>query len=364
VDRFSRKKILEIGNIFDERLEIKNNSKLPKIWIEINDRSELLIKINSRVITGLGAKKISIFPSTVILNKRGFFLLGPTELISSDPFGLFTSSKIFPTKNNLIVYPKIYKIYRFRLLPADLAGGSSLMLQTTHPTPQAAGVREYSPGDPLSRIHWPTTIRRDKLMVKEFDEDSQSSVWLFLDAQKGKYIRAHKELISAFDRNYVSIKRTKEYLLPRDSFEYAVSISASIAKYFLKKNLTVGFVSSGEKISILPPEKGHRQLNKVLENLAVIRDEGTTPLEHLVEKQSKNISKGSAIILITAFKDLAYKNFMEILQGKGFQVLMVAIDNDSFIQNYEKPEGSMFDSSSPLIKVSVGDDIGKVLSVN
>ena len=65
------------------------------------------------------------------------------------------------------------------------------MLQTTHPTPQAAGVREYSPGDPLSRVHWPTTVRRDKLMVKEFDEDSQSSVWLLLDAQKGKYFRAN-----------------------------------------------------------------------------------------------------------------------------------------------------------------------------
>jgi hypothetical protein len=71
LNRFSRKKILEIGNIFDERLEIKNNSKLPKYWIEIFDRSELLEKMNSRVITG-PAQKSGIFQSTVVLKNADF----------------------------------------------------------------------------------------------------------------------------------------------------------------------------------------------------------------------------------------------------------------------------------------------------
>lgn len=75
VNRFSRKKFLEIGDIFDERLEIRNNSKIPKFWIEINDRSEFLSKIGSRVITGLGANEVSVFQSTVILNKRVFTYL-------------------------------------------------------------------------------------------------------------------------------------------------------------------------------------------------------------------------------------------------------------------------------------------------
>lgn len=364
VNRFSRKKFLEIGYIFDERLEIRNNSKIPKFWIEINDQSELLGKISSRVITGLGANRVNIFQSTVILNKRGFFLLGPTELISSDPFGFFTSTKIFPSKNNLIVFPKISKLNRFPLLPADMTGGASLLLQTTHPTPQAAGVREYSPGDPLSRVHWPTTVRRDKLMVKEFDEDSQSSVWLLLDAQKGKYVRQNEKIEPAYDRNYVSTGKTKEVVLPRDSFEYAVSIAASIAKYFLEKNLTVGFASAGARAVILPPEKGLRQLNKILESLAVVQDVGSTPIELLVEKQSKNISKGSALILISPYQSQTYENFMETLRRRGFHVLKVVLDNNSFVQNDEKPDGSSINPGGSMIKVSFGDDIGRVLSVN
>ena len=361
VKRYSRKRILEIGDTFDERLEIKNNSKIPKFWIEINDRSELLAKISSRVITGLGANKLSIFPSTVFLNKRGFYLLGPTELISGDPFGLFTSSKLFQFKNSLIVFPKIFKLPRFPLLPTDKTGGAALRLQTTHPTPQAAGVREYSPGDPLSRVHWPTTVRRDKLMVKEFDEDSQASVWLLLDAQRGIYVRQNEKIEPVIDRNFISPKKPKEFVFPQDSFEYAVSITASIAKYFLEKNLTVGFACAGESVSILTPEKGNRQLNKILESLAVVKDIGTTSFEHLVEKQSKNISKGSAIILITAIKDKSNEIVMEVLRRRGFHVMTVILDNETFGLN-NKSDGSYDKPSDSMIKVGFGDDIEKILS--
>jgi len=365
LNRFSSKKILEIGNIFDERLEIKNNSRLMKYWIEIIDRSELLEKINSRVITGLGPKKVGIFQSTVVLNKRGFFSLGPTELISGDPFGLFTVSKTFNTKNHLLVYPKVNKLSRVPLLPADKAGSAFLMLQTTHTTPQAAGVREYTPGDPLSRVHWPATIRHDKLMVKEFDEDSQSSIWIILDAQKEKYYRTVQEkTVPAFDRNFISIKKTKEYFLPRDSFEYAVSTAASLTKYFLAKNLSVGLACAGERLSVLPPEKGLRQLNKILEGLATVKDVGKTPLEQLIEKQSKNISKGSAVILITAPRIENHETFMETLRRKGFHVMKIVLDNASFIKDNEKSVGSNIDPSGSVIKILFGDDIGKVLSVN
>ena len=46
------------------------------------------------------------------------------------------------------------------------------------------GVREYVDGDPLNRIHWMSTARRDRLMVKEFELDPQSDVWIFLDAER------------------------------------------------------------------------------------------------------------------------------------------------------------------------------------
>ncbi len=362
--RFSKKKNLEIGSIFEERLEIKNNSKSLKYWIEILDRSELLEKVNSRVITGLGSKKVAIFQSTVVLNKRGFFPLGPTELISGDPFGLFNISRTIHSKNHLLVYPRISELNRFPLLPADIAGSTSLMQHTTHPTPQAAGVREYTPGDPLSRVHWPTTVRRNKLMVKEFDEDSQSSVWLILDAQKGKYYREKQDIEPVSDRNYISMIRAKKYRLPQDSFEYAVSITASLANYSIKKNFPVGFACVGDKASVLTPDKGHRQLNKILETLATVLDKGTIPLEQLIEKQAKNISSGSALILITPTSEQSQDIYIEILRRKGFHVMKILLDNISFSQTNEEPVESKINPTGSVITVRFGDDIGKVLSIS
>ncbi len=196
-------------------------------------------------------------------------------------------------------------------------------------------------------------------MVKEFDEDTQSSVWIFLDAQKGKYVRNAGEIDPAVDRNMVSGQKTKEFILPCDSFEYAVSIAASITNYFLRKNLTVGFACASDRIFILPPEKGHRQLNKVLEKLAIVKDEGVIPFEQLIEKQAKNISKGSALILISPINNLQNKNIMKILHRRGFHVVATKIDNKTFVENYKNRYELLIKPPDSTIIVSYGDDIRK-----
>ena len=63
-------------------------------------------------------------------------------------------------------------------------GGNSLRKPSLETTPHAAGIREYYPGDPLNRIHWLSSLKRNQIMVKEFDQDPQASVWKYLDAQK------------------------------------------------------------------------------------------------------------------------------------------------------------------------------------
>jgi hypothetical protein len=48
--------------------------------------------------------------------------------------------------------------FQFFLAPFGiLPGGHALREKTLEVTPYAAGVREYVPGDPLKRIHWPSS---------------------------------------------------------------------------------------------------------------------------------------------------------------------------------------------------------------
>ena len=62
-----------------------------------------------------------------------------------------------------------------------MPGGRAFRQKTTEVTPFSAGVREYQIGDPLRRIHWPTTVRKDMLIVKEFEKDPLTEVWIFID---------------------------------------------------------------------------------------------------------------------------------------------------------------------------------------
>ena len=364
VKRISRIKNQEIGGIFEERLEIRNNSKIVKLWLEVIDHSIILSKISSRVITGLGKNKVGLFSSTIILNKRGFFQLGPTQVISGDPFGIFTASKFFQHSNYLIVFPKIFNINGFPLLPSAELGEVTLRTQTTNTTPQAAGVREFFPGDPLNRVHWPTTLKRNKLMVKEFDEDTQSSVWIFLDSMIGIYW--HEELSEppSFDRNFAPLSRSPKYQLPRDSYEYAVSISATIADFFLRRNRLVGFASAGNVSYIIPADKGQRQLAKILEKLAVIKGEGKLPLSQLIEKQIRNIPRGSSLILITPAIDEHIESLLETQRRKGYRSIIILIQNDTF-KNNENYRSELGEKKMPnKIIVSFGDNLETVLSNN
>ena len=185
--RLSRQPRLRRGNmgqIFEERYEIHNPSWLPRLWIEVQDLSELPGSRGSHVVTLIGGRQRRTYLARSRLVKRGIFPLGPTLIASGDPFGLFPRQEEIPVDDTLIVYPHMVDVHEFPEPPGLLTGGEALRRRTHYITANASGVREYASGDSLNRIHWPTTVRKDKLMVKEFELDPKADVWMFLDAEK------------------------------------------------------------------------------------------------------------------------------------------------------------------------------------
>jgi len=360
INRYVKNKNQTVGNIFDERMEINNKSRLSKLWIELIDQSELFSNVHSRVITSIKPKNHVIFSSSVILNKRGLFALGPTTIKSGDPFGIFSISKTFPEKNYLVVFPKYYSLNYFPLITNRMIGNEYAYQKTAQTTPQAAGVREFQPGDPLNRIHWPITIKKNRLIVKEFDEDTQSSVWIFLDAKRGIYFRQKEFLNPTIDRNLLPIKQTYKYMLPRDSFEYAISIAAAITQYYIRKKMAVGFVSESYHTHIIPSEKSHRQFVKILETLSVLDDIGNLSISQIINKQVGNIHKGSAVIIITALVDEELRRTFVQIKRRGLKSILIYINNQSF--SSDLMENNILLSDGDMLRISYGDDLEKKLS--
>ncbi|MGB2910441.1 MAG: DUF58 domain-containing protein, partial [Anaerolineales bacterium] len=160
VQRVARTLRSQVGLVFEERYEIYNNGRFPRLWIEVRDESSLPGSHGSHVITMIGGHEGHSYLARTRLTVRGVFPLGPTVLASGDLFGMFPITRPFTSQNSLLVYPMMVDVYSFPNPPGLLPGGESLRRRTPQITSNAAGVREYEPGDPLNRIHWISTARR------------------------------------------------------------------------------------------------------------------------------------------------------------------------------------------------------------
>jgi uncharacterized protein (DUF58 family) len=327
--RTTRTRRKQVGEIFNESFEIVNRSFLPKLWLKVSDQAQLPGASGSRVISWLGAWQTRTYVAYSMLMDRGWFRLGPSQIETGDIFGLFLFKKTFESTSRLLVIPYTVEIQNFPAPFGILPGGRALRQKTLEVTPYAAGVREYVPGDPLKRIHWPTSARKQKLIVKEFEKDPLAEVWIFLDACAGVHYSQEREEPSRLDA-FLWVKQNRKFSLPPSTEEYAISIAASIGKYYLRQKREVGLVAAGQAFTLLPAERGERQLGKLLETLAVLKAEGNMPLWGVISSQLTHLARGSTIVLVTPSTDEQILTLVMELIQRGLMPVVVLIDQASF----------------------------------
>src|SRR3954466_9602996 len=140
----------QVGQALRETLAVRNAGRLSKLWIELLDRSTLPGHDPGRVVTVPGRSAVEWDTRTVCV-RRGRYHLGPIELRSGDPLGIFTARLAYPETPEVIVYPAVVDLHEAGIPEGALAGGMALERRTFQATPNVAGVREYTPGDAFNR---------------------------------------------------------------------------------------------------------------------------------------------------------------------------------------------------------------------
>jgi len=364
VGRQARSLRASVGDIFEEHFEVSNASKLPKLWLEVSNESSIPNATGSRLITLLRARQKRSYTARTWITNRGGFQLGPTKITSGDPFGIFRVSRVFPASSTLMVLPMIFHVNQFLSPPGLLPGGRAIRRKSMDITPHAAGVREYVTGDAMKRIHWPTSIRRDQLMVKEFEQDPQAEVWLFLDTYKSVHIeKASEEIISPVD-DLILLRRPK-FKLPRSTLEYSISITASLAHYFIEQRRSVGLVTSlGRSYKIIPAERSERQEAKILEALAFLQAESTFTLPSLVTAQLGQLPQGSSAILVTPMVWSELLLGVDSLQRRKLRPVVVLLMSQSFGSRTSNEDlaKSLAERNVPVCRVYCDADLSETLS--
>ncbi len=344
VSRFPRSSRAQVGQLFVERFELLNKSRVPKLWVETRDESDLpgyrvtaiAIGLGLRgpaqrgahqavnVAAGLGARQLRTWILRTLCTKRGRYSLGPMTLTSGDPFGLFPVRKVIPVQQHVVVLPMIVPIQGFPLPSGRLPGGEALRQRTHQVTPNASGVREYAPGDSFGRIHWRSTARLGRLIVKEFELDPLAEIWIVLDAQSSVQIETSP------DPGIQQVGIGDEFHLPPSSFEYAATAAASLAVHFLLRDRSVGLITYADQREVIQPEFGEAQQWRLLESLAVVNPEGKQSLAEVLKIEMPRIPQGATVIVITPSLDPGVAEGLRRMAHAGRQPVLVLIDREGF----------------------------------
>ncbi len=327
--RQTRSRRTQVGRLAEERFVVRNTGFLPKLWLEVRDASTLPGHRVSRVVNSVGPRSYRSWLVRTRCLERGVFRLGPLSLASGDPLGLFRVERHLPATSTILVYPATVELHGFEPPVGTLPGGDAVRRRAQYITTNVAGIRDYAPGDSFNRIHWPSTARMRRVMVKEFELDPLADLWVILDMEGAIQVgEVDVRGASAFEALW---QREHDFELAPTTEEYGVTVAASLCKHFLALNRTVGLITYGmEGRRLIQADRGERQLNKVLEQLAIVHAGGRVSLEQLLAAEERIFGRNTTVIVITPSTSEAWVTPLRDLGRRGVRTMAVVLDASTF----------------------------------
>lgn len=368
VTRQTRTNHVQVGGFVEERLILQNTGPLPKLWIELKDDSDLPLHRASRVVSNLKGKNQQSWHVRTPCFRRGRFTLGPVTLFSSDPFGLFPLKKELPINftTSVVVYPMAVDLPNFQPPVGEQIGGEALRRRTHYVTTNVSGVRDYVFGDSFNRIHWPSTARTGRMMVKEFELDPVADIWIILDMERRVQVGPSYDEIPLPTLPEVHWEQIPKFELAPSTEEYGIAAAASLSKHFLNQNRNVGLITYANAFhrEIAQSDRGERQLTRIYEMLAVTQAHGTIPLAEVLAAEMMSISRNTTVIVVTPSVDIDWIAASRNLANRGVKVTAVVLDPHSFGAPYNSLEVEIELTAShvPHYVVHNGDPLDQALA--
>lgn len=221
-----------------------------------------------------------VHPIDIPTPQRGIITVGPATAVRTDPIGLLRREHEWEDRHEVYVHPRIVAVPSTSAgLVRDLEGNPTSRLVDADMSFHA--IREYMPGDSRRQVHWKSTAKTGKLMVRQFEESRRSRMAVAISVAKADW---------ATDEEY----------------EIGVSIAASIGVQALRDGRDLDVVAGADIPRVARGRlRAIRQLGAVTprglldEFCAVDSLENTMPLEDVCALQSESNAGLSVAFLVT-----------------------------------------------------------------
>ncbi len=301
---FSRSRCFP-GEEVELSIELTNRKVLPVTYLcvdnevpeelEITSRKLKFLRVGKgtlRLLFGMAWYQKVIRHFKVRPARRGFYRLSSVYLSGGDPFGYLQPTRLLEDPQTLVVYPRVLSLSQVGLPSSRPFGDLKSKNRLFEDPMRFAGVRDYQPGDPLSRVHWKASAASGNLQVRLLDPSSNLGLCVFVN--------------------------TWSYDLPWmgtdvDAFEAACVLAASVVGWAAGEGLPVGLFANGVVHEWgmnlrLEPTRGPEVLTHALEGLARLQTISQTPLAELMLDELPRLSYGTSVVVIT-------RSLPEVLAG-------------------------------------------------
>jgi len=186
-------------------------------------------------------------------------------------------------------------------------------------------VRPYAPGDSMNRIHWRSTARHGEIQVKEFDLEQTADAWIILDLQRAVQAGRGDESTS----------------------EAAIRVAAAVADKALTENRAVGMTVNAGRTAYLPADRGGRQHQKIMQLLAAVDADSSTPLVETLIASVGRLRRGMTAVIITASLDPSWVRPLAALRARGVACVVVSVDAAAYARHEAETRAAAAGSSAP-----------------
>jgi hypothetical protein len=135
-------------------------------------------------------------------------------------------------------------------------------------------LREYQPGDDLRRVHWPSTAKRDQLLIRQLEVPWQSRALVLLDQRAAVYASA-------------------------EAFEHGVRGAASVIRHLYR----AGFSPDLWTLETVPMPTNIDRYRAAMERLATVQMLPSADLYRAVSRMRRRGIGGGALVMVTGVPD-------------------------------------------------------------
>jgi uncharacterized protein (DUF58 family) len=171
-----------------------------------------------------------------------------------------------------------------------------------------AGIRPYSTGDRLRRVHWRTSLTRQQLYVNDYYCERNADIVILLDT-------------------LVALGGP-----PLNTLDIAVRAAASLATHYLYHKDRVGLLSYGGVCTWVSPALGRIQLYRILDTLLDIRPHFSYLTKDIALVPPRVLPPGALIIALTTFLDPRITVALHDLLARAFPLVLMVISPVHLVQ--------------------------------